>query len=329
MLLHGDNAMNKNVSRNGCRPAANHDWIISRRVFLKSSAASLACLPLSCANWGASRGRHDAVRFGIVTDCHYANADAAGTRFYRESLVKLAECVELMNAEKVDFLIELGDFKDQDRPPVEQRTLSYLHAAEKVFQDFNGPTYHVLGNHDLDSISKAQFLGRVDNTSIDSGKSYYSFDVNNLHCVVLDANYKADGDDYDHGNFDWTDANISPRELRWLKKDLAAAHNPVVAFTHQLLDGTGSVYVKNAPDVRQILEASGKVLAVFQGHHHAGSYSNTAGIHYYTLKALVEGNGPENNSYAIAEVRPDGNIAITGYRRAVSKQLEGSLEFRI
>ncbi len=63
------------------------------------------------------------------------------------------------------------------------------------------------------------------------------------------------------------------------------------------------------------------LLAGLQGHHHSGSYSNIAGIHYYTLKALVEGSGPENNSYAIAEVHPDGSIAIAGYRKAVSKQL--------
>ncbi|GAG06588.1 unnamed protein product, partial [marine sediment metagenome] len=43
-----------------------------------------------------------------------------------------------------------------------------------------------------------------------------------------------------------------------------------------------------------------------------------AGIHYYTLKALVEGSGPENNSYATAEVHPDGSITITGYRKALS-----------
>ncbi|MHC4627780.1 MAG: metallophosphoesterase, partial [Planctomycetota bacterium] len=83
-----------------------------------------------------------------------------------------------------------------------------------------------------------------------------------------------------------------------------------------------SVYIKNAEQVRKILEGSGKVLAVFQGHHHAGSYAHLAGIHYYTLKALVEGTGPENNSYAIAEVLPDGSITVTGYRRAESKQLE-------
>ena len=303
----------------------NTNWIITRRTFLKSSVASLAVLPLSCALNSGSRDKKGTARFGIVTDCHYADADAQGTRFYRESLDKLSECVALMNTKKVDFLIELGDFKDQDKPPIEKKTLSYLQAAEKVLKRFKGPTYHVLGNHDIDSISKNQFLKRVDNTKIDSNRSYYSFDFNGLRYVVLDANYRTDGTDYDHGNFDWTDANIPSKELDWLRKDLAAAPGPVIVFIHQLLNGTGPVFVKNAAQVRQILEASGKVLAVFQGHHHSGSYSNIAGIHYYTLKAVIEGHGLQNNSYAIVEVHPDGSITITGYRKALTAQLTSSL----
>ncbi len=315
--------MNKNVSKtNNCRSESDRqNWVITRRVFLKSSAASLAVSSLSCALRTGSNAGSRTRRFGIVTDCHYADAEAAGTRFYRQSPDKLAECVELMNAEKVDFLIELGDFKDQNTPPVEQKTLLYLATIEKVFQEFGGPAYHVLGNHDLDSISKGQFLARAENTNIDSDRSYYSFDANRLHFVVLDANYRTDGADYDHGNFDWTDANIPPEELSWLRHDLAATEGAAIIFTHQLLDGTGSVYIKNAAQVRQILEGSGKVLAVFQGHHHAGSYAHLAGIHYYTLKALIEGTGTESNSYAIAEVLPDGSITVTGYRRAESKQL--------
>ena len=73
--------------------------------------------------------------------------------------------------------------------------------------------------------------------------------------------------------------------------------------------------------MRQIIEQSGRVLAVFQGHRHDGGYSLIEGIHYYTLKAVVEGPGLENNSYAIVEVRQDMSITITGYRKAVGKQL--------
>jgi hypothetical protein len=257
----------------------------------------------------------------MVTDCHYADAETAGTRFYRESLDKLAECVARMNAEGVDFLIELGDFKDQDRPPVEGRTLAYLQDVEAVFRRFGGPTYHVLGNHDMDSISKRQFLTRVENTGIDATRSYYSFDVPGLHCVVLDANYTAEGADYDHGHFDWTDANIPGHELTWLREDLAASRGPAVVFIHQLLDGTGSVYVNNAAEVREILQASGRMLAVFQGHHHEGAYSDIDGVHYCTQRAVVEGHGRENNAYAIAQVRPDQSVIVTGYRKAASREL--------
>ncbi len=294
--------------------------ITTRRTFLRGVVgvgfASLSCTPGNLS----SRGRRP-VRFGIVTDCHYADADPLGTRFYRESLGKLAEGVDRMNAERVDFLIELGDFKDENRPAVEEHTLSYLTSIESAFRQFNGRRYHVLGNHDMDSISKQQFLSRVENSGIDAGRSYYSFDVNGLHCVVLDANYRSDGGDYDHGNFDWRDANVPPRELDWLRQDLAAWHGPALVFIHQLLDGTGSVYVNNAAEVRQILEASGRVLAVFQGHHHPGAYSGINGIHYYTLKGMIEGHGEDNSTYAVVETYPDGDIGVTGYRKAQSRKL--------
>jgi predicted phosphodiesterase len=299
-------------------------WIVTRRIFLKSSVTALtglALTPFSCTGPAGRRRRPGVVRFGIVTDCHYADADTVGTRYYRDSLDKLGECVEAMNRQQVDFLVELGDFKDQNSPPIEQKTLSFLRAVESVFRKFNGPIYHVLGNHDQDSLSKMQFLNNIENTGIAPGRNYYSFDYNGVHFVVLDANYKSDGTDYDHGNFDWTDANAPPAELQWLRRDLAASHGAVIVLIHQLLDGAGSYYVHNAAEVRQVLEQTGRVLAVFQGHFHEGSYSRIKGIHYYTLKALVEGPGPENNSYAIIEVRPDMSITVTGYRKAVDKQL--------
>ena len=297
---------------------------IGRRAFLRSAFAVTAgpvatSLSYTCSPASSRGGRP--VRFGVVTDCHCADVDPAGTRFYRQSLGKLAECVDRMNAEKVDFLIELGDFKDQGRPPVERDTLAYLQDAEAVLRRFDGPTYHVLGNHDTDSISKAQFLACVTNTGVDRDRSYYSFDIKGLHCIVLDANYRSDGVDYDHGNFDWTDANVPGHELDWLRKDLAVAPGPAVILIHQLLDGTDSVSVRNAQQVRAILEESGKVQVVFQGHHHEGRYNRIEGIHYYTLRAVVEGQGADSNSYAIVEVADSLPVRIFGYRRAVSATL--------
>ncbi len=272
-----------------------------------------------------SPNRRQGLRIGLVTDCHYADADINGSRHYRHSLDKLAQCIDLMNTEKVDLLIELGDFKDQNSPPAEDKTLAYLQSVEHLFQQFKGPTYHALGNHDLDSISKTQFLANVTNTNIDRRSSYYSFDLAEMHFVVLDPNYTSAGENYNHGNFNWTDPNIPSDQLEWLAADLAATANPTLVFAHQLLDGAGPQYIKNAPAVRKLLEQSQKVLAVFHGHHHAGSYSLINSIHYYTLKALIEGPAPENNAFAIAQVHPNLDITITGYANATSQQLDNPL----
>ncbi len=299
----------------------NERWIITRREFFKSAAAMAmapAFLSLSCLQNGTPFAEGKPIHFGIVTDCHYADVDSAGTRHYRASLAKMSECIELMNAGHNRFLVELGDFKDQDRPAVEQQTLKYIEEIESVFSRFNGLTYHVLGNHDMDSISKAQFLSRVTNTGIEPDRSYYSFDCHGLRGIVLDANYNSDGTDYDHGNFNWTDANIPPKELAWLRSELTSAPGPVIVFIHQLLDGTDAVSVKNAAEVREVLEDSGKVLVVFQGHHHEGRHRKINEIDYYTLKAMVEGPDREDNAYAVVHVNPDLSVSITGYRKAVS-----------
>lgn len=298
-------------------------WMISRREFLRGSGLVIAGLSfgIPLARAGRINGKAK-LSFGIVTDAHYADTEPNGTRRYRESIVKMYECVTLMNDKKVDFLIELGDFKDQSEPATEIATLKYLASIEKVFGQFRGPRYHVLGNHDVDSISKKQFLAQVENTDIKKELTYYSFDAKGFHLAVLDANYKSNGSDYDHGNFNWEDTNIPARQINWLREDLASTTKPVIVFVHQQLDVEGSTGVRNALQVREVLQESEKVVAVFQGHHHAGHYSQIEGIHYYTLKAMVEGSGEKNNSYAIVDVFNENNIVVNGYRRAISKNLE-------
>lgn len=259
------------------------------------------------------------VRFGWLTDLHYADMPAGGSRIYRDSINKAVQCVELCNAQTVDFVVEGGDLKDEG--PDAAATLSYLQTIEAEIRKFDGPTYHVLGNHDADAISKTQFLANVVNTEIPPEKKYYSFDVKGVHFLVLDANYRSDGVDYDCGNFDWTDANIPQAQLDWIAADLASARGPAFVFVHQLLDGVGTHYVKNAAAVRTVLEKSGKVTAVFQGHYHAGSYKRINGIHYYTLKAMVEKAYPQNNAFALVEIVPNDRITIDGYISVDDKEL--------
>ncbi|HEY9487575.1 MAG TPA: metallophosphoesterase [Chryseosolibacter sp.] len=301
---------------------------IQRRKFVETIVTVIGGVSLSALAKGKARTKP--VRFGIITDPHYADRPPLNNRYYRDSLAKVSECVELMNEQNVDFLIELGDLKDQGVSPKESETLDFLSTIEKVFQRFNGPLYHVLGNHDHDSISKQQFLDSISNHGFQKARNYYSFNKNRFHFVVLDANFMADGKPYDHGNFDWRDAHIPDEQLAWLRKDLKINNTkPTVVFVHQQLDSIAfepkhRVHCpSNADAVRGILEEAGNVMAVFQGHFHDGSLNTVNDIYYYTLKAVVEGSGLDNNNYAIVEIDDDQIIRIKGFRKTKSDILNG------
>ena len=45
------------------------------------------------------------VKIGVFADCQYCDCETAGTRFYRNALDKLEECVNQFNqTEKIDFV---------------------------------------------------------------------------------------------------------------------------------------------------------------------------------------------------------------------------------
>jgi 3',5'-cyclic AMP phosphodiesterase CpdA len=257
------------------------------------------------------------VRFGMVADPHFARTEIKWERFFDQSTAKLADAVNTFNNRKLDFVIELGDLKDQGTPPDRLETLEFLAEIESVLSRYRGPVYHVLGNHDMDSISKDDFLKNIKNHGQAQAEKYYSFITNGIKFIVLDANYNEDGSDYDSGNFDWTYCKIPEIQIEWLKNELNTNDLPVIVFTHQLIDSFTDVpethFIDNAAEIREILESSKKVLAVFQGHFHDGHYSFRNGIHYYTMKAMVEKSLPENNSYAIIEVDSELNIIIEGF----------------
>jgi predicted phosphodiesterase len=288
-------------------------WRVSRREFLKASAGLFA--------GGILHAASAPLRFGVVTDVHYADRSPAGSRFYRLGMSKLRACVDLMNSQGVDFLIELGDFKDQDVKPDEAGTLRFLGSIEEVFRGFRGPKYHVLGNHDVDSITKEQFQSVIVNTGIERSRTWYSFERGGRCFIVLDACFKADMTPYSKGNFDWQDTNISPEQVDWLAKELRGAPRPVVACVHQRLDESASEpSIANRAAVRQVLKDSGKVTLVLQGHVHSGAYEQIESIHYYTLAASIEGDNPTDNTCSIVQLNPDGGVEITGYQRAASRR---------
>ncbi len=283
---------------------------LSRRAFVRQGTLVLTAVTAQPFRLLAADSPEQ-LRFALVTDLHHADKPAAGTRHYRQTLGKLAEAAGQFAADKPNFLVELGDLIDA-ADSVETE-LSYLNSVNREFSKICADRIYVLGNHCVDTLTKEEFL-RV----VNQPKSYFSFDRQGLHCVVLDACFRSDGQAYERKNFKWDDAHIPAEEVDWLVADLAATDNPVVVFAHQRLDVTKQHSIKNDAQVRQALEASGKVLAVFQGHSHANDLQEINGIPYCTLVAMVEGTAPESNGYSLVQFHADRTLTISGFRKQKS-----------
>lgn len=287
----------------------------TRRAFLRNGALILLGAGLNwrraadlLADEAAAKPK---VRIGMVTDLHYADKPPAGSRHYRETLAKLEETARQFAQDEPDVVVELGDFIDA--ADAVETELGYLKRIQRDFSALPGQKHYVLGNHCVEMLTKQEFLGAVGQE-----QSYYSFDKGGVHFVVLDSCFRGDGVAYGRKNSRWDDANLPAAELEWLRADLQATKYPTLVLAHQRLDVQNHYGVKNAADARKVLESSGKVLAVFQGHSHKNDYREIAGIHYATLAAMIEGTGAENSGYSILDVFDQGVIRLTGFRRQQS-----------
>ncbi len=301
----------------------------------------LACLLLGMiAVAGVSAEETRLVSFGLITDTHICDKPDqssaislnASPRYFTGGIAKLELFAKSMNDAKVAFIAELGDFSDNPvnaaLPTDRKRQLaqSFQQMGEEKMALFKGPRYHVFGNHDTDQISKQDVQATLVNTGIPAGQTYYSFNKGSVHFIVLDAGFKADGTPYAASNYTWDDANIPAAELAWLKTDLASTNLPTVLLTHQLLNPQEQIdpnfdvqhSLHNAAAIRSILEASGKVIAVFSGHYHDGGFQTVNGISYVVLQAnAAYGNDASyHNQYATVDVYADGKnvkLAVAGH----------------
>ncbi len=295
-----DSRLNKMTNHSDCIR-------LGRRAFLRNGTLVLAGASFDSGQLFAA-DRASTLSVGLVTDLHYADKPPAGSRHYRETPDKLAEAAELFGKHQPAFVVELGDFIDAaDSVDAE---LGYLQKINRDFSAISKNRHYVLGNHCVYTLTKHEFLGGVGQK-----KSYYSFDSGDFHFVVLDSCFRSDGEAYGRKNFEWTDPNIPAAEVEWLAADLNCTAKPTVVFAHQRLDVSNHYGVKNAADVRSIMEESGKVLAVFQGHSHKNDHNDIRGIHYCTLVAMVEGTGQESNGYTLMTLAGDGTISIQGFRK--------------
>lgn len=302
--------------------------MMDRRQFLATAAAGATAATAVGTEKAEAGG--PLLRFGVVADAQYADAEAQGERHYRATPEKLRAAVECLAAEKLAFTFHLGDLIDRD--------FRSFDALLPLLAGLGHPVHQLLGNHDYDvaDADKPRVAAKLGMPA-----DYYCFRNRGLRFVVTDTNAVST---YKHprgtaecaageamlrrleqaGQLSakpWN-GGVDDRQLEWLEGELAAADvagERAIVFGHHPLWPVDPHQAWNAEAVLAVLERHQSVAAWFNGHNHAGAYGLRKGIHHVTFRSLL--HRPETTAWAVVGVFTD-RIEIAGRGREESRVLK-------
>jgi 3',5'-cyclic AMP phosphodiesterase CpdA len=223
---------------------------------------------------------------GFVTDLHFGPAayhDGKLRKLTHHAAELTRGVVRAMNERlRPDLLVNLGDdIEDESR----EADLARYTECQDILRTADAELVNVAGNHDTINLTRDD-LTRVWRHE---GPLFYSLDRGGFHLVVLHTLERKD-----------VDVRLPQAQLEWLKDDLARTSLPTVVLMHHsaseqdLGDSrwfAGLAHLallKERAELRAILQASGKVRAVFNGHVHRNHLDVIAGIPYVTVQSLIE-----------------------------------------
>ena len=222
---------------------------------------------------------------GFVTDLHFgprASFDGKLRKLSHEAGRLARAAVRGLDALAPDLVVNLGDdIEDESR----DADLVRYEECQAILRTARAPLVNVAGNHDTVNLGRAD-LARVWQRE---GPLYYSFDHGGVHLAVLHTVERKD-----------VDVRIDDDQLAWLRADLAATSLPTVVLMHHPAceqDLTDSRWFSRAPHLalvhdraalRAVLEESGNVRLVVNGHVHRNHLDVIRGIPYVTVQSLIE-----------------------------------------
>lgn len=295
---------------------------LSRRSFLGVAAASATTaaagyrvrLPVGAVPTAALTGTRP-VRFAVIADLHHGLAP--------DALDRLRTFVEAVTAraDELDFVLQLGDFCHAGKDPA---------PCLDLWNTIKAPKLHVLGNHDMDTCTKAEAM-----RSWGMPARYGSQEFGGWRFITLDLNHIREGDartDYANANFyidsskrTWADLE----QLEWLKTQLESA-KPTVVLSHQPLGlwKPGSDIPAQQQEVLDILLPDGEpapgLATCLCGHNHVDRLEPYRGVPCWCVNSASYlwhgGMVPYARPlFAFVTLDPSGQMLIEGVEGAWAK----------
>jgi 3',5'-cyclic AMP phosphodiesterase CpdA len=204
---------------------------------------------------------------------------------------------------KPEFILATGDISSQ-------QTRDAMFASRDLMDSLGFPYYPMGGNHDFVLEDSRKWFLEAFHAQLPTASTFYSFDHENLHFVVLDPWWKWSDDTLseiseraiaekmqtDLKGARWA---VPPHQLKWLDEDLranpdkptiVATHYPAMPIPDRMrrpgIQDSGSL--DNSDDLIRVMKAHPQVKAVFSGHMHMNYITVDEGITHIVTGALPE-----------------------------------------
>jgi Icc protein len=228
--------------------------------------------------------------FAFMTDIHLQPELNAAEGYQK--------AIKTVNELSPDFVITGGD-QIMDALGVDyERAVTLYDLYIETTEQLNMPVYNTLGNHDVFGLSAdsgvdpshPQYYKNLYQFKL--GKTYYSFDYQGWHFMVLDSIGKTADRKY-FGTVDAEQMAWIPDDLKTITHDtpiIVAAHMPFISVIRQLREGSTAAnsegwVIMNSKEVLEMFEGYNLKL-VLQGHLHSLEEIKVGGITFLTGGAV-------------------------------------------
>ncbi len=253
--------------------------------------------------------KNDNDYFAVASDIHYAKneedfAEALSDRWMEyDANIYLEKLKQKMESIKPSFVIALGDMGASIREIEDEKGVEQLETVKNYLDIEGSDIYYAVGNHEVDKTDpnpKAVYQKVF-------GPSYYSFNRNEVHFIVLDLHEIINND------FTYT---IDDKQLKWLEADLKYVDNrtPIVVFSHEPICD-----IANTPNNKKLIEllATFKINANISGHLHHMAVLQDEPFPFITCGAVSgawwEGPSPTGEEFGYTLFTLDRGIPHYGY----------------
>lgn len=217
------------------------------------------------------------MKFLVFADYHFWPDEYKG--FGTEGVKIMQKAAEEAGC---DMIIHAGDFCHGTEDSKE---------IVELYNNFHIPSYHCLGNHEMDHCSTEETLA-----AYKMPNDYYYFDMGGYRFVVTNTSYFVDENgefqrysNMNYFNYAKTRETLPPEEIEWIRETIDSSPYPCILVSHSSFEREVKSVI-NRKQVLKIIDDANKkkkhsVLMCINGHHHTDHLRILNSVLYFDVNS--------------------------------------------